>query len=122
MSEADYMAVDLDELPAKVGTSTVYKVWRDPNDQEDCWAGVYHILVEQSNPKGYPVQLYFIKDGQVKAVANNATNDAGLTHWTSSYGAHLDTLLTAEEIWITKNDEHGNCHVMVISNPAKGGK
>ncbi|MFZ5899506.1 MAG: copper amine oxidase N-terminal domain-containing protein [Bacillota bacterium] len=117
---SDYMTADLSDLPIKVGTSTIYRVWRDANDKEDDIKGNYHLLIEQAQPSGGAAPIYFIKDGKIVFISENR-NSTGLTHWTQSYLVPLNALTTADHIGIC-GGTYSAPHVLIVPNPAKEGQ
>ncbi len=120
LAEADYMVADLGDLPIKVGSTTVYRVWRDPNDKEDEIRGYYHLLIEQEDPSKYASEILFIKGGKI-IESTEVTKKADTTHWTQSYLVSLDTLTTADHIGIM-GVRGTDIHILIVPNPAKGGQ
>ncbi|MDI6908145.1 MAG: copper amine oxidase N-terminal domain-containing protein [Thermoanaerobacterales bacterium] len=110
---ADYMVADLSELPIKVGATTVYSMSFAGPPAEHPWGRFY---VEQSSPHAREATLWFIKDGKIKEGGPTVPlHDGGETHWTQEYLISVDTLQTADEVWI-----EGGPGYLILPNPAKG--
>ncbi|MFZ5898535.1 MAG: copper amine oxidase N-terminal domain-containing protein [Bacillota bacterium] len=116
LSRADYMVADLSDLPIKVGSTTVYKMSFAGPPPQHPWGRFY---VEQSNPGAKEASLMFAKDGKIVEFSGDDLHDGGETHWTQEYLISVDTLQTADEVWVEGIDGY-NSYILILPNPAKG--
>ncbi|MDI6906420.1 MAG: copper amine oxidase N-terminal domain-containing protein [Thermoanaerobacterales bacterium] len=116
LSRADYMVADLSDLPIKVGSTTVYKL-SFAGPEPPIPDGRFY--VEQSNPGAKEASLMFAKDGKIVEFSGDDLHNGGETHWTQKYFITVDTLQTADEVWVEGIDGY-NSYILILPNPAKG--